>query len=324
MQLNQEQLETSMSNKDDLTAWGQTAIAGDSQLRWRQLSDDERESEYSPSSAIGGNYEPYLKAYSERSDAARSSSANIVECRYGPKPANTIDLLVPENVGDNAPCPLIVFIHGGYWQELSKRESIFAAPEFLSHGLAFAAVDYTLAPDASIAEIIDECRAALRWLHDAAGKYRIDRNLIFVTGSSAGAHLAAMTALPDRQSGQVLPAGLVLVSGIFELEPLIGTSINSHLKLDKKAADECSPMSRDVDAFPPTLLAWGEIEPDEFRRQSRAFAVKLKESQIPVRALEIPARNHFDVILDLADTATALGAQTASLVRIVQRTRNTE
>jgi arylformamidase len=307
-----------MPNEDRMNAWGQRSIVGDSQLRWRQMTDDEREREYSPSSAIGGNYEPFLAAYKERSDAARRSFANIIECRYGPKPANTIDLVMPQNLSTDQQCPLIVFIHGGYWQELSKWESMFAAPEFLAEGMAFAAVDYTLAPTASIPEIIEECRSAVRWLRDAADDFAYSPDLILVTGSSAGAHLAAMTALPDPRSGEILPAGLVLVSGIFELEPVIGTSINTHLKMNVPVAHACSPLCMDVDDFPPTLLAWGEIEPDDFKTQSRAFATKLKENDVPVRALEIPSKNHFDVILDLADTGTALGTEVARLIRVVQ------
>lgn len=313
-----------MPIEDKLTAWGQSSIAGDSQLRWRQMTDEDREREYSPSSAIGGNYEPFLAAYKERSDAARQAIGHIVECRYGPKPANTIDLVIPEVCDGGQRCPLIVFIHGGYWQELSKQESLFAAPGFLAAGMAFAAIDYTLAPDASIPEIIDECRNAIRWLHDAAHDFAYDPGLIVVTGSSAGAHLAAMTAFPDAQSGEILPAGLVLVSGIFELEPVIGTSINIHLKMNAPVARECSPMCLDTNKFPPTLLAWGDIEPGDFKTQSRAFAAKLLADKIPIRALEVPSRNHFDVVLDLADTNTELGKEVASLIQLVQAVRETE
>jgi arylformamidase len=265
-----------------------------------------------------------LSEYKERSDAARESLSNIVECRYGPQASNTIDLFIPEGVSTDRRCPLIVFIHGGYWQELSKRESAFAAPEFLAEGMAFAAIDYTLAPSASIPEIVAECRSAVRWLHDAAADFNYDPELIFVAGSSAGAHLAAMSALPDAESGRVFPAGLVLVSGIFELEPVIGTSINVHLKMNAQVARECSPLCLDADDFPPTLIAWGEIEPDDFKTQSLAFAAKLKDSDVPFRALEIPERNHFDVILDLADTDTALGAEVANLVQIVKSVTHTE
>jgi len=313
-----------MSNEEKLTAWRQQSVAGDCRLNGRQMTEDDREREYNPSTAIGGNYEPFIAAYSERSAAARDSFAEILECRYGPKPSNTIDLVLPQDADTDKPCPLIIFIHGGYWQELSKRESIFAAPEFLARGMAFAAIDYTLAPDASIPEIIEECRSAVRWLHDAADKFPYDRNLVFVTGSSAGAHLAAMSALPDPQSGEVLPAGLVLVSGIFELEPVIGTSINGPLKLNVPVAQASSPLCLDVDGFPPTLLAWGEIEPDDFRTQSRAFASKLIENDVPVRAIEILSRNHFDVIFDLADTSTELGVEVANLIQVVQLAKETE
>ena len=62
--------------------------------------------------------------------------------------------------------PVLVFFHGGYWQELSKQESAFAAPQCLARGIAYAAVDYTLAPKATLSAIVDECRAAVARLAD--------------------------------------------------------------------------------------------------------------------------------------------------------------
>src|SRR5690606_10365618 len=143
--------------------------------------------------------------------------------------------------------PLLVFIHGGYWQELSKASSLFAAPDCIEAGVAFAAIDYTLAPQASVHAMALECRRALSYLHEHSAELGLDPQRIVIAGSSAGAHLAAMCCLRDWEDATNLPAGLpaaaVLVSGIYDLEPLIDTSINGPLSLDAAAAGAVSPLS---------------------------------------------------------------------------------
>ena len=265
-------------------------------LNWRSLSDVEREREYSPSSCIGGDYMPYLQAYADRSAAARREHPPQI-LHYGPGERQTIDLFMPSTVARPS---VLVFFHGGYWQELSKRESAFAAPQCLAHGIAYAAVDYTLAPTATLSAIVDECRTAAACLSQVGP--------LVVAGSSAGAHLAAMVANERLK-------GAVLVSGIYELEPLIGTSINTALGLDVAEAARNSPMCRPLAGFPPSLICWGDNETDQFKRQSRAFAQALHVAGAECSVFECPGRNHFDVILDLADPATELGRRTLDLLQ---------
>jgi arylformamidase len=268
-------------------------------LDWRSLSDTEREREYSPSSCIGGDYRPYIDAYTERSAAARRAhTPNVL--RYGPGERQTIDLFVP---ADETRPPVLAFFHGGYWQELSKQESAFAAQQCVAHGIAYAAIDYTLAPEASLAVIVAECHAALAAL--------VGLGPVIVAGSSAGAHLAAMVA------GEGVK-GAVLVSGIYELEPLIGTSINAALGLDTIAARSNNPLRLPLKGFPPSLVCWGEHETDQFKRQSRAFAAALRSAGCASTAFECAGRNHFDVIRDLADSASELGRRTLDLIQSVR------
>ncbi len=278
------------------------------QLRWRKLTDGQREAEYSPSSAIGGDIQPYIDAYAKQSAAERQVCADggheIVELRYGPDDANTIDLVTPSEVGDG-PCPLLVFIHGGYWQLLSKRESFFAAAACLDQGIAFAALDYTLAPHATLDEIVAECRDAVAVLGDAAETYGYDPQQIYLAGSSAGAHLCAMVTGGASAGSSV--AGVILVSGVYELEPLIGTSINDAVGMDVDTARFNSPIRQQLASFPRTLIAYGEIETDEFKRQSLLFDEQLAKAGVATQVMEIADKNHFDVILDLADPETSLG-----------------
>lgn len=285
---------------------------------------EDREREYSPSSRIGGNYLPFIEAYADRSAAALQGRVVRRELPYGDQATQRLDLFVPSGKGAEAPPPpLLVFIHGGYWQELSKDDSLFGAPGALDAGFAYAAVDYTLAPRATVGAIALECRNALRWLHANGKALGFDPSRIVVAGSSAGAHLAAMCCVRGWSEDQDLPAGLpaaaVLVSGVYELEPLIGTSIDEALSMTPREAALWSPMRLALDRFPPTVVCWGEIETDEFERQSRAFADAVAATGSPrPKVFEVPARNHFDVILDLTERGTLLGDATLRLLEALR------
>lgn len=284
---------------------------------WRELDAAAREREYSPSSCIGGDYRPFVAAYAERSAAARRRTPGRFDLRYGARDAQRLDLFVPRRAAADAARalpPLLVFIHGGYWQELSKQESAFAAADCVAQGIAFAAIDYTLAPHAGVADIVVECREALAWLHGNAAALGVDAARIVVAGSSAGAHLAALVASPGATgAGGALVKAAVLVSGIYELEPLVGTSINALLGLTPESARALSPALQPLQGFPRSIVCWGAVETTEFKRQSLDFAARLERAGTECQVFEVAQRNHFDVVLDLAAPGTALGQAVAAL-----------
>ena len=287
----------------------QTPASSQSILRWREMSQAQRDREYSPSSCLpDGDYRPFVAEYRRASDLAWTqlgdrSDAVITTVRYGRTSTQTVDVAVP--AGTPAP-PLLVYFHGGYWQELSKLESRFAAVDCIERGWAFATVDYTLAPSADLAAIVAECGASLQAVRREAASLGFDDSRVFLSGSSAGAHLAAMVAIEAEQPVR----GAILVSGVFELEPLIGTSINDALGLDSSTARHLSPLHRPLDRFPQALLVYGDNETAEFKAQSHVFASRLDRADV----IEIPGRNHFDVILDLATPGTVLGDAVAALM----------
>jgi arylformamidase len=291
-------------------------------LLWQDMPLAEREREYSPSSCIGGNYQPFIAAYQTRSTDARAQSTSEGAVwhthRYGEKAAQQLALCMPppSRAIASRPAGLLVFIHGGYWQELSAQDSLFPAATCARRGLAFAALDYTLAPAASVQDIVLECRRAFIWLFHHAQALGVDASRIVVAGSSAGAHLAAMVAmpgaLPDGHGGWFVVRAAVLVSGIYDLEPLVGTSINKALALNPASAQQVSPLRLSLRGLPDALVCWGAVETEEFKRQSRDFAHAVAVAGTPCESFEIPLRNHFDVIMDLADASTRLGAATLS------------
>ena len=277
-------------------------------MSWRTLTVEDLEREYSPSSCVGGDIAPFLGEYVAQSQAARDACAaaglHVAHLRYGEAPRQVIHFVRPPVVG---PVPLLVFIHGGYWQELSPHDSFFAAADCIRRDVAFAAIGYTLAPEASLDEIVAEVRSALAHLVSEAETLEIDPGQVVTSGSSAGAHLAAMASIEPAAVSGWQPKAMVLVSGIYELEPLLGTYINDALGLDLPAATRNSPALLPLAGAPRAHIVHGDNETDEFKRQSEDVLHRLRASGVDATLQQVAGRNHFDVILDLARGGEDLG-----------------
>lgn len=254
------------------------------------MSDLERE--YSPSSRVGGSADPFLADYHLRSASVRDGGPVVREVAGG-------SLYVEASPG----APLLVFVHGGYWQMLTAADSLYLAPALRRHGWSCAALEYTLAPAASLARMVAECRAGLEAVVMATGA-----TTVVLAGHSAGAHLAAMVALAAVPPVPLTRA--VLVSGVYDLRPLVRTTVNDVLGLDETSAAALSPILRPVAGRPDTVVAWGDNETDAFKAQSRAFAGHLRAAGVAATELECRGRHHFDIVDDLALPGQPLGALT--------------
>ncbi|HXN20310.1 MAG TPA: alpha/beta hydrolase [Candidatus Binatus sp.] len=280
---------------------------------WRNWPLVRIEKEYSPSSCVP-SAEPFMAEYAIRSREAKETLACQQDLRWGGHPDETLDFFPAPSRNS----PLLVFIHGGYWQELSKNESLFPAPDSVANEIAFASVNYTLAPRAGLEKIVDQCRRAVAWLHRQADALGFDRDRIFISGSSAGAHLAAMMLLKGWQTTLGLSdhavAGAILLSGIYDLEPLVGTYISKPLNLTAADAHGLSPMNLALGRPVSVIVAWGENETSESKRQSKSYASRLHDAGFAVSAFEVAGANHFDIVLGLADPQTPLGRATLELI----------
>lgn len=274
---------------------------------WKNLTPEELNQAYSPSS-VASHYREIVLAYGD-SSRRTLARANPSRLSYGEAPDEYVILFEHPECGAAS---LLVFFHGGYWQDLSADDSCFPADSLLSGGMAYAAVNYTLAPHASVAAMVEQCASALKSLA-TAGRY--DR--IVIAGSSAGAHLAAMLMSTDWQAWGLTSApfhAAVLLSGVYDLRPLVTTYINEPLRLDVQSASAISPSLSTIHAAVPTVVCWGEHETDEFKRQSREYASHLTQAGAAVSCYEVPGRNHFDILFDLTDPASRLGADTIELL----------
>lgn len=251
------------------------------------------EREYSPSSRVGGNAEPFIASYQARSAAVRSELGDrVVDLGGG-------TLLVEARPA----APMLVFVHGGYWQALSAESSLFLAPGALANGWSFAAVEYTIAPAGTVASMVRECRTALARLAAATSP-----STTVLAGHSAGAHLAAMASIVQQPPLTI--DRVVLVSGVFDLRPLVHTSVNDPLGLDEDSAGILSPQLLPCLSRPEVVVVWGGNDTDSFKAQSRAYAAHVGAAGAQVSSFECALRHHFDIVDDLVDPDTPLGRAT--------------
>ncbi len=226
-----------------------------------------------------------------RSERIRARYPNGLDLRYGDAQRNRIDFF---EAGRDS--PLLIFIHGGYWQMRSKELFAFLVPGPLAHGISVALVGYTLAPEKRLDGIVGEIGQAIRYL-DSRG------NRIIASGWSAGGHLAAMAMqIP------AVNAGLV-ISGLYDLEPIRHCYVNDKLRLDAFEAQRNSPIS--MPAFSePITVAYGANELPELRRQSEEYANKVRQAKL----VRLPNHDHFTILEELASPEGALTRELRTLV----------
>jgi len=219
---------------------------------------------------------------------------------YGPGARHRIDFFPGDGRGGiDGKGPIVVFIHGGYWQALDGSSSSHLAAGLNAHGIDVAIPSYDLCPEVSVEQIIGQMRMASRELA------RLRRPLV-VSGHSAGGHLAACMLATDWPAFDAsLPADLVLaaytISGLFDLGPLVETSINKAMGLDQAAARAASPLFWPAPARGSLDAVVGGNESAEYFRQSRTIVDLWGKAGVATRFGTVPAANHFTAIAPLAD-----------------------
>jgi arylformamidase len=236
---------------------------------------------------------------------------------YGPTAPEALDLIAPQT-GAGGRAPLMAFIHGGYWQNLDKRDCAALAPAFVKAGIAYATLNYTLAPTVGLDEIVRQARASIAWLWRQAPLLGCDPNRIFVGGHSAGGHLAAMLAATDWTRLGGLPRDLVkgafAVSGIYDLEPIRLSYQNPVLKLDEGTVKRNSPLYMQP-VTKRIVLTVGEKEPAEFQRQQVEFATAWRKAGATVDIVPAAGLDHFDILDKFGDPQHPIGSAALALVR---------
>lgn len=258
----------------------------------------------------------FLERWAKVSATAYDNLTCRRDLSYGAGPFQKIDLFLPEN--NKTAAPLLFFIHGGYWQNLDKSDFAFPAAAFLEKGIAFATVNYSLAPEAKIGDMVGEVRRAFAWLLGKARDFELDPAACVICGHSAGGHLATMTGLWDSKEEAdaevtIEPLAIASLSGVYDLEPIRLSYHNAVLGLARNEAMELSPLRHIRRTRTPFYLAVGADETSEFLRQQALFAEKAAAAEIKVAAHEFAGLHHFSIMDALADPQDGLHRSVAGL-----------
>lgn len=265
---------------------------------------------------------PHWPATIARFEAASAEVARrpgfTADLVYGDHPRARFDWFASEGEARG----LLLYLHPGYWQMRDRTLFRCLMPIFATLGLDVATVGYPLCPDATLAEVTETLRAAVPALLARAKETRGRSLPLIAAGHSAGAHLAvelALTAWRARGLASEPIAGVLALSGIYDLEPLIATSLNAALRLDPATARAASPIhraSRDPAGGPlaPAVFAVGAAETAAFVGQNRAMAAAWRAAGGEANVVESPGDDHFSLIERIGEPTSDLARATAGLV----------
>lgn len=244
---------------------------------------------------------PYQAHWSESSDTARDKYDCTLDIAYGPSNRERLDLFRPVNPAG----PVVVMIHGGAWRRLSKEQAAFSAPVVLDAGAGFVSLGFDLIDRVPLAEMVRQIRTGVAWVYHNVAAYGLDPERIYLHGFSSGAHLAANVLADGWRAETGLPEnlvkGAVLCSGPYDLEPVVLSARSEYLKLDSAGAESLTPNNFVPADGPSIVVAWGDGELAEFRRQGVAFAEGWRAAGNFAETIELEGANHFDACLALAE-----------------------
>jgi arylformamidase len=259
---------------------------------------------------IVSNVEEFTEKSRAESARVRAAAKGQFDVSYGDHADEMLDIYYGAGATEAGSAPIIVYFHGGRWSMGSKSGSCECAEGINKSGAHFISVNFTMFPITDMDGLITQCRDAIAWIYHNAASFGGDPDRIHVMGKSSGGHIAGMMVTTDWQDTNGLPSNVIkgglVISGMYDLEPVRLTFRNDALKLDEKSARRNSPIHHIPEQACPIVASVGSLESDEFRRQTREFAEAWEEAGHPVHYAEMQGRHHFSIGEDMANAASPL------------------
>ena len=250
----------------------------------------------------------YQQENAEMSNKAVTSLHCFRDIQYGNDNPQKLDIFPA--IANNA--PILVDIHGGGWRGGSKNMRSFPASSVTKAGIMWVPIDYGLAPNYSIHQIIDHVRSAIVWLYLNGSNYGGDPSRLYVSGNSAGGHLTGCILMPDWHKNYGVPPDIVkgacAISGVYDLKALVHAEYgyNNELGMDIETAQQFSPLFHLPPTGCPLVISYGAPEPNEFRRQSRVYYEAWKGGGFPATEIIVNGAHHFAMSRQMSDPNCSL------------------
>jgi len=280
----------------------QADVLAEPKTGWADMSHAARDAAYNNGAAVADSTR-IVDRWVADSAAFRGKRSSHIDLAYGAGERNKWDLFP----NDNPKAPCLVFVHGGYWQARNREHFSCFAEGIMARGWSCAMPGYTLAPAATLTQIVGEIRNALDWLAAEGSAHGIAGPVI-LSGWSAGGHLAALTL-----DHPIVKAGYA-ISGIFELGPIRDTYLNEKLKLTDEEIVTLSPL-RLPSVDKRFAIAYGTAELPALMHNSRSFLAYRAHSHQAGGLFPIPHANHYTGV-ELLRSPDSLPTRT--LVRLME------
>lgn len=269
------------------------------------VSQAQIDAQYNPSLALTDAAAPGLH-YVEKAQQARTQLRCTLDVPYGPTVHETLDIFP----ADQPNAPVFVFIHGGYWRALSSKEFSGVALGLQPRGITTVVINYALCPFVTLDEITRQARAAVAWTLRNIQHYGGDPRRVALGGHSAGGHLTAMCLHTPWAQDYGLPqdplAGAVLISGLYDLQPLRYSYLQPMIQLDEGIIRRNSPAFLARPCSTPTWITWGGHESAEFARQASTLHAAWDAVGNTAELRALPGADHFTVLHGFEDPDSAL------------------
>lgn len=260
--------------------------------------------QYNPRLSIP-NALDYFQRWQSDGERSRATGSARWDLKYGESDDETLDFYPAKGTSP----ALLIFIHGGYWRAMHKNDFAWLASPFVEQGISVANLNYTLVPQISLGELVTQVRSAVAWLYENQADLGFDRSRVVCAGHSAGGHLAAMLLTSSGPTGSGVKGEapfVVALSGLFDLGPLLQASFLSDvIQLTDNQIHQLSPANLTPSTGSRVLTVVGELESDEFHRQSELLAERWGDGVVTANMV-VAGANHFDVCDVLADSNSEL------------------
>ena len=249
------------------------------------------------------DFEDHLQRLERLSRLAEKKHKVIKDIPYGDKPREYLDIFPSSEKGSK----VLVFIHGGYWQKFDKSSFHFIAGAFADYNITTVLLNYPLIPSVNMDEVVQSCRKAADWIHKNIDRWNGDPDQIYISGHSAGGHLATILITREKmQVDKTFIKGICAISGLYDLIPIQLSNINDVLQMDNEMSIRNSPVLKVPFESCQLLIAVGSDETDEFKGQSRELYTNWKNKNHSIEYSELPGLNHFSILSSIEDRNSVL------------------
>jgi len=286
-------------------------------LVWLDMDQKELDDAYDQS-VYAPNRVQMNKRRASISELVRERLGTPNRVAYGATPSEMLDIYPARN--GNA--PVAVFVHGGAWRAGHANDSAYGAETFVRAGAHFVVLDFinVIESGGDLMPMIEQVRRGVAWVAKNAASFGGDRDRVYVTGHSSGAHLGGCVLITDWEKDFDLPPdtvkGATLCSGMYDLKPVRLSKRSDYIKFTDAVEDSLSTQ-RHLDSINcPVTVLHGTLETPEFQRQTTEFAVALKTAGKPVRLIVAEGYNHYEIGETLNNPYGPFGRAALEMMRL--------